>query len=279
MSEPGVVLSGRYRLDERVGAGGAGVVYRATDLLSSAPVAVKLLHGGGDFDRRRFDREVAILRELDHPNIVRFADDGSDPTHGAFLIMEWLEGETLTARLKRGRLSEDGTLTLGIAIASALEHAHSHGVVHRDVKPSNIWLAGGDPTTPRLLDFGISKSRSQEKLTRTGEAFGTIGYMAPEQVCADQPVDLRADVFSLGCVLFECVTGTLPFRADTPQGWLMKLALEDPLRADHVIPDVGRSLADVLAKMLAVQPPARTRSMAEVQSALRLSRTAEGAPV
>ncbi len=275
MSELGAVLSGRFRLDERVGAGGAGVVFRATDLERNVPVAVKLLHGGGDFDRRRFDREVAILRELDHPHIVRFEATGYAPDHGSFLVMEWLDGETLTQRLKRGRLSESESLTLGIGLAEALECVHAHGIVHRDVKPSNVWLAGGDPAAPRLIDFGISKSGSHESITRTGEAFGTIGYMAPEQVCADQPVDLRADIFSLGCVLFECVTGTLPFRAETPQGWLMKLALEDALRADHVSPGVSQSLSDVLARMLEVQPTARTPSMSEVQSALRLARTSE----
>ena len=162
VSELGAVLSGRFRLDERVGAGGAGVVFRATDLERNVPVAVKLLHGGGDFDRRRFDREVAILRELDHPHIVRFEATGYAPDHGSFLVMEWLDGETLTQRLKRGRLSESESLTLGIGLAEALECVHAHGIVHRDVKPSNVWLAGGDPAAPRLIDFGISKSGSHE---------------------------------------------------------------------------------------------------------------------
>jgi eukaryotic-like serine/threonine-protein kinase len=128
VSDIGAVLSGRYRLDERVGAGGAGVVYRATDLERNVAVAVKLLHGAGDFDRRRFDREVAILRELRHPHIVGFEANGYAPSHGSYLIMEWLDGETLTQRLKRGRLSESEALALGIALAEALECAHTQGI-------------------------------------------------------------------------------------------------------------------------------------------------------
>jgi len=273
----GDVLAGRYRLDAQAGIGGAGVVYRATDLTTGGRVAVKLLHGGGGFDTRRFEREVAILRSLSHPHIVHFEDSGEAPDIGRYLVMEWLDGETLTDRMKQKPLSQEQAIEMGVRLSEALALVHQTGIVHRDIKPTNVWLVDGDPARPKLLDFGIAKSVVHAGLTRTGEAFGTVGYMSPEQVCGERDLDGRADIFSLGCLLFECATGALPFRADSPQAWLMKLALDVATRANHVRLDTGEALTEVLSRMLEKHPADRFDTMSEVGAALGWARSAEGA--
>src|SRR5262249_5346179 len=155
-----------------------------------------------------FTREALVLAELMTPGIVRYVAHGVAETGALYLVMEWLDGCDLAERLKTGPMSVDESILVIRQAAAALVPAHQRGSVHRDIKPSNLFLAGGDVTELRLVDFGVARlAEAGGPSTQTGLVIGTPGYMAPEQARGDRDVDARADVFSLGCVLFECLTG------------------------------------------------------------------------
>ncbi len=264
MAEIGRIIGSRFRIDARAGAGGGSVVYKATDTSDGSTVALKLPHAGGALFEKRFEREISILADIDDPRVVRHVAHGRDPQAGQYLAMEWLEGETLSDRLRRAPLDRQSAIALGIALAETLGRIHDRGVIHRDLKPSNVLLVDADVGRPKLLDFGIARSSAHTAMTNTGALLGTAGYMSPEQVRGDAAVDHRTDIFSLGCVVFQCTTGRLPFEADSPAEWLLKLALETAPRADRVHDDAGEDLADVLEKMLEKRAANRTSSMAQV---------------
>src|SRR5882672_2949435 len=215
----GTDLDGRYRIEAELGSGGAGTVYRALHLERQTKVAVKVLRpelASSVELRHRFAREARALTALSHPNIVSVVDSGV-ASDTAFLVMELLEGETLSARLKRGALSVTAALVIMRQLLSALGFVHEQKLVHRDVKPANIFLqAEGDGRDRvRLLDFGLAKFLAPEalgpSLTRAGQVFGTPSYMAPEQI-AGQQADPRTDVYAAGIVLFEMLAGRVPFQ-------------------------------------------------------------------
>jgi eukaryotic-like serine/threonine-protein kinase len=193
--------SERFTVERVVGTGAMGTVFYARDRETGDPVAFKVLRRDG-----RFAREVEALERLAHPRIVRYVAHGETGQGEPFLAMEWVEGTTLRARLPEATLH--GTIALGLAIAEALAAAHAAGVVHRDVKPSNILLPAGRYAEAKLADFGIARVAAERStLTGTGDVVGTPLYMAPEQLVAPSPA---SDVYSLGCVLHECLTGKLP---------------------------------------------------------------------
>ncbi|WP_437479358.1 protein kinase [Sorangium sp. So ce1014] len=262
----GRLLDGRFELAEVAGAGGMGTVYRAIDRASGAVVAVKLLRNVDPRAQARFAREALALSRAQHPHIVRYAMHGVAPTGEPYLAMEWLSGESLADRLSRQRLSVGECVALARAVADALGAAHARGIVHRDIKPSNLLLVDGAPEKVKLLDFGIARlSDATAPLTQTAVVIGTPGYMAPEQARAEREVlDARADVFSLGCVLFECLTGQRAFRAQHVMALLWKLLLEDPPPARELRPDVPPALDELLACMLAKDPSARPADGAAV---------------
>ncbi|WP_437475986.1 protein kinase [Sorangium sp. So ce1014] len=262
----GRLLDGRFELAEVAGSGGMGTVYRAIDRASGAVVAVKLLRNVDPRAQARFAREALALSRAQHPHIVRYAMHGVAPAGEPYLAMEWLSGESLADRLSRQRLSVGECVALARAVADALGAAHARGIVHRDVKPSNLLLVDGAPEKVKLLDFGIARlSDATAPLTQTAAVIGTPGYMAPEQVRAEREVlDARADVFSLGCVLFECLTGQRAFRAQHVMALLWKLLLEDPPPARELRPDVPPALDELLACMLAKDPSARPADGAAV---------------
>ena len=209
---PGTSIAGRFDLLELAGSGGMGSVFRARDRTDGATVAVKLLHDRSPEIRERFAREARVLASLRHPAIVRYLAHGDVPGEGRYLAMEWLEGETLAARLARGPISLAETVAVAARLADALATAHAAGVVHRDVKPENLFLEQGDTVRAKLVDFGIARVRETSAArTRTGAILGSPGYMAPEQARGARDVDARVDVFALGCVLFECATGKPAF--------------------------------------------------------------------
>ncbi|MFD7255604.1 protein kinase [Streptomyces sp. NPDC059895] len=209
MPEPlgGRVLAGRYRVDAPLGRGGAADVHEAFDLRLGRPVAVKLLRGGEAQAEKRFSDEALLLARLHHPGLVTVYDVGRDENL-PFLVMQLVRGSTLRARIAAGRLTPAAVCALGADLATALAHVHAAGVVHRDVKPSNILLDEQD--APHLTDFGISRRIDDSARTATGVLVGTAAYLAPEQVTGDG-TGPAVDVYALGLTLLECLKGELEY--------------------------------------------------------------------
>ena len=205
-SMSGTVVGRRFQLETLAGRGGMGSVWRALDHTTGTAVAVKLLRGDDHVDR--FLREALVLADLSHPHVVRYVQHGVTDDGDPFLAMEWLDGIDLARKLAQGPLEIAEALQLARTAAEALAAAHARGVVHRDIKPGNLFLPAGDVARLKVLDFGIARLQlASHAMTRTGMTLGTPGYMAPEQARGERDVDARADVFALGCVLFECLTG------------------------------------------------------------------------
>src|SRR5262245_31256450 len=240
--ESGDLVDKRFHISHRAGAGGMGEVHKALDQATGAPVAVKALTGRRGDDRGRFAREARILSELDHPGIVRYIAHGALPSGEPYLAMEWLDGEDLSARLSRGRLSASDSVALATRVAEALGFAHARGVVHRDLKPSNIFLLDGKLETIKLLDFGIAQLDAASRMTKTGVLMGTPGYMAPEQARGGERLDARADVFSLGCVLYECLTGEPAFSGVHLMAVLARILFDAPPHVRDKHPELPEAL-------------------------------------
>ena len=260
------VLAKRYELREVVGTGGSGTVYRARDRRKREMVAVKLLHqwqaSNPDFVER-FRHEAEIAKDLKHPGIARVLDSGSDGDKH-FIVMEFVDGETLQQLLEeRGPIATSATLATVIQIAEALEVAHDGGIVHRDIKPANIKIArdGG----VKVLDFGVAKGDDAATMTAEGTLVGTVRYLAPEQV--ENRADARSDIYSLGVVAYQMLTGYVPFRADNPWAVLEmhKRAEVPPLKR----PGLTEPLEQFVTKCLQKNPGDRFQSMSELLIAAR----------
>jgi serine/threonine protein kinase len=236
--EPADLLADRFEIEYRVQGGGMGAVFRARDRASGSPTAIKVIATSQDPRGERFAREVQLLSELSHPAIVRYVAHGVTAVGAPFLVMEWLDGEDLRCRLARQPLSIGESVALAARVAEALGAAHARGIVHRDLKPSNLFLPEGRVDQVKVLDFGIAHQEGLAQLTRTGTLIGTPGYMSPEQARSQEVVDARADVFALGCVLFECLTGSRPFEGDTAIAILGKLLFEEAPRLSALWPEV-----------------------------------------
>lgn len=264
----GSVLRNRFRIDAQARSGGMGQIYRATDLTTGKTVAAKILLDTSLQHRARFQREGEILERIHHPHVVEYIASGMGLDGEAFFIMEWLEGEDLLSVLARRRLSVSEVLMLGVRVASAMGAVHAQGVVHRDLKPSNVFLVDGKLEQPKILDFGIAYYSDATRVTASGTVVGTPSYMAPEQARSGGKVDATADVFSLGCLLFECLTGEPPFIAEHIVAVLAKVVFEDAPRASEFAPDVPVWLDRLVERMLAKDPAHRPRNGAEVARAL-----------
>jgi serine/threonine protein kinase len=232
----GDIVVDRFEIDEVAGAGGMGQVFRARDRSTGEPVAVKVLLGDIASHAARFVHETRALSELSHPGIVRYVAHGISDSGEPYLAMEWLDGEDLSGRLDRAGLTIDESIELASRVAEALGAAHARGIVHRDLKPSNIFLVGRRIEQVKVLDFGIARLAGATRVTRTGNIIGTPGYMAPEQAQNDRVVDARADVFSLGCVLFECLTGAPAFAGEHLMALMAKVLFTDPPRLRELRP-------------------------------------------
>lgn len=284
---PGERIAERYEIEALAGSGGMGEVFRAFDRLSSCPVAIKVLAAGAEPElattvaeterpvsgiergKYRFRREIKALAELSHPAVVRYLDQGETARGQPFLVMEWLDGEGLEHRLQRERLTDAESLALLQRAAAGLGVAHDHGIVHRDIKPSNLWLVGGDPEQVKVIDFGLARRALRtQAVTRTGGVLGTVGYMAPEQAMGLEDVDLRADVFSLGCVFYECLTGAPVFAGQNAIAVLAKLLHQDLEPLERVRPDLPSSLCELVASMLARERDERPADAKAVAAAL-----------
>ena len=255
---PGSVLGDTYRVEEPLGRGGMGEVFAARHLRTGRRYAVKTILGGPRADEaafRRFEREATAASALGHPGIVQVHDFNATEAGTFYLVMDLLEGETLEKRLENGPLPWADTQKISLELCSALATAHEHGLLHRDIKPSNVFLARskGAPERSVLVDFGLVKplNESGSLLTSMGAVVGTPMYMSPEQA-RGETLDIRSDVYSLGAVIFEALTGSPPFVDRTMAAVYARLLGEPPPRASHVAKrPVPHAIDDVLARALA----------------------------
>jgi eukaryotic-like serine/threonine-protein kinase len=254
-SQVGTLLSGRYRLDARVGHGGMSTVFRAFDTTLERQVAIKIMHReiAGDADQlERFRREARAVAQLNHPHVVGVIDAGTDggPEHPTpYIVFEYVEGETLKQRIRRlGRLPVGEAVAYAIEIGRALGAAHDRGIVHRDVKPQNVLV--DEEGTAKVTDFGIARTLDQEGLTADGRVLGTTDYVSPEQALGHQ-VTGQSDLYSLGVVLFEMLTGDVPFHGENQVAVAMKHVREELPDVQVRRPEVSAALAAVLDRLTA----------------------------
>jgi serine/threonine-protein kinase len=267
-----------YRIDGLLGRGGMGVVYRAEHPRLGASIALKVMAPDLAMDegfRERFVREARLVARIRHPNIVPIYDAG-EWQGDLYIAMRYIEGDDLRALVRaRGVLPLEEVCAIGVQVASALDAAHRSGVVHRDVKPGNILLdPGAEPDSPPiayLADLGLTKRMSAENsVTSSGELVGTIDYMAPEQI-SGSPVDGRADVYSLACVLFECLTGSAPYVRETKAAVLWAHLNDEIPPASESHPSLPTAVDEVLARGMAKQPEDRFGTAKDLVTALSVS--------
>ncbi len=265
-------IIGNYRIEEELGRGGMGVVYRATELTTDNVVALKVLSREFALDPayvKRFKREVEALGKLNHPNIVRIHDVGEDQgTH--YYAMDFVDGRSLDDVLNAGeRLDIGRALDLAIDVAVALGHAHNVGIIHRDIKPGNILIDRNGK--PKLTDFGIARLTYATRMTRTGDIVGTPEYMSPEQ-SKGAPVGKSSDVYSLGAVIYELLAGKVPFEGASSLNIIQKHQYEEPENVKNLNRAVPEGLARVVMKMLAKDPKVRYKSAEQAATALSMIR-------
>jgi tRNA A-37 threonylcarbamoyl transferase component Bud32/CheY-like chemotaxis protein len=265
----GTVVAG-YRIEERIGRGGMGLVYRAEHLNLRRRAAIKIiapdLAEAAGF-RERFNREARIAAALQHSNIVTVYDAG-EADGLLYIAMQYIEGSDLSSVLRtQGRLRPYRALDVCRQVAAALDAAHAQGLIHRDVKPANVLIEG---RTAYLTDFGLTKrvEGTQTELTQAGDVVGTIHYVAPEQIEGGR-VDARTDIYSLGCLVYHCLSGELPFARDTDVAVIYAHLSEEPPRLTSVRPDLPGGLDAVIAKALEKAPERRFQTCADLMSAAR----------
>jgi len=276
----GQVLAERYLIHQRVGEGGMGVVYKAEHIGLKKSVAIKVLLpelGAIDGVVKRFEREARSMSRLDHPGVVRVTDFGRTKDHLLFLVMEFVDGEPLgDLIIQEGRFNPGRAIHMIRQVLLALDHAHSLGVVHRDLKPDNIMVINpsSDLETTKILDFGIAKiledSGDEKKpLTMAGAVFGTPEYLSPEQA-AGEPADFRADLYTVGVILYELITGKRPFNAENRMQLINKHISEKPKPITHVLPinELPNDLDTVIMKSMAKAPDDRYQTAMDFFNAL-----------
>jgi serine/threonine protein kinase len=277
------ILNGQFQILEKVGTGGMGSVYKASQPAMNRMVAIKILHpklAGRKDLTSRFRREARAMSQLSHPNTVKvfmygeLEDDGS-----LYIVMEMLEGRNLNQTVRKGGpLPLERAIPILVQVCGALQEAHDLGIVHRDLKPENIFLCtqGGMVDYPKVLDFGLAKVTERQMqpgsviLTQEGMVFGTPEFMSPEQA-QGKTLDARSDIYSLAVILYEVLTGKLPFSARTPMEYIQKHVMEQAIPLNQRVPErkFPEGLEIVLTKALAKKPDERYQSAAEFGEALR----------
>ena len=260
----GTVLSGRYKLEAKLGSGGMSTVYLARDTTLDRQVAVKVMHRemSEQADQlERFRQEARAVAKLSHPNVVAVIDAGEDGGH-PYIVFEYVEGETLKQRINRvGALDAQEALAYAIEIARGLTVAHARNMVHRDIKPQNVLI--DSEGRAKLTDFGISRQLEQDGMTATGRVLGTTDYVSPEQAMG-HAVDQRSDVYSLGVVLYEMLAGQVPFSADSQVGVAMKHVNEELPDVQQRRPELSAAAAMVVERATAKDPDRRYQQVGEM---------------
>ncbi|RKE05811.1 serine/threonine protein kinase [Catellatospora citrea] len=271
----GTVLAERYRLEQRVGSGGMGEVWRAFDEVLGRTVAVKCLldsHPDDPSFVARFRAEARVMATISHPGVVEVHDFGDDPVAGVYLVMKYIDGESLAHTLARvGRLSPEATMRLVAEAAEALHAAHEKGVTHRDIKPGNLLVRADGSTL--VTDFGIARSAGATGFTTTGSLVGTAGYIAPERAMG-RPATPASDIYALGIVAYRCLAGHMPFTGDSVVEIAMRHVHDDPL---PLPPDVPPGVRAVVARAMAKDPETRWPTGAALADQARLAAVPDGA--
>jgi eukaryotic-like serine/threonine-protein kinase len=262
------MLASRYELHEVLGRGGMGVVYRAADQVLGRPVAIKMLPVDRADDPAfvaRFEREALAAAVVNHPNVVAIYDSGRDD-QTRFIVMELVAGRNLSQLLRQqGPVAARDVATIGAQVASALAAAHQAGVIHRDIKPANIMVDSAGHA--KVLDFGIARAADSTTLTQTAHIIGSASYLAPE-LAHGYPADARSDLYALGCVLYELITGHPPFRGETPAAILHQHASTPPRPPSDIGAPVPPALESLVLALLAKDPASRPQPAAELVTVL-----------
>jgi len=272
----GELVDNRYRILERLGQGGMGAVFRAHDVDGQRDVAIKILTSDNACDPEfvaRFQREARTTGALDHPAVVPVYAVGKQGARH-YLVMQLLDGETLELRLSRGKLTMSQTLEILRPLVSGLAYLHGQKLVHRDVKPGNVMLRRDGGVT--LMDFGLVRGPKDPSITRDGFAVGTPGAMSPEQILGEGVIDGRADQYALGVLLFECLTGHMPFEGLSDVELLRK-HIEEPIPDPRIIePEMPTAVADVILRAMAKKPQERFLNVEALLAALENAASGNG---
>jgi serine/threonine-protein kinase len=272
----GELLSDRYEIHDRLGSGGMSSVFRATDTILERTVAVKILAEHLSDDERfvaRFRREALAVAKLVHPNIVQVYDTGIEGDRH-YIVMEYVKGKSGAQLLQsNGRLDTDSAVEIGVQACAGLDYAHRHGIIHRDVKPGNLMIiggpaGGGSDMTVKLADFGIARAEAQSRITQVGSVVGTAAYLAPEQARGDEATP-SSDVYSLGVVLYQFLTGRLPYEGASLAELAVRQQSEQPLPPSSYSDDVPQSVDDAVLVALESDPARRFAAAGELADALR----------
>ncbi len=267
----GKVLGNRYEIIEKIGGGGMALVYKAKCRLLNRFVAVKVLRAEFTEDEefvKKFKRESQAAASLSHPNIVGIYDVGMED-NVYYIVMEYIKGQTLKDLIKKkGALGVDFATNIAIQISSALEHAHKNHIVHRDIKSHNIMIR--EDNSVKVTDFGIARAISSSTITNTGNVIGSVHYFSPEQARGGY-TDEKSDIYSLGIVMYEMMTGRLPFEGETPIAVALKHIQEEALKPTSINTRIPKSMEDIIQKCIEKDVNNRYSSMSEIIADLRQS--------
>ncbi len=278
--EPGQVIEGKYRILRLLGEGGMGAVYEGENTAIQRKVAIKILHAAvaGNSDAvSRFEKEAQAAGRIGSDHITEVLDLGTLPNGDRFMVMEYLDGTTLSGRIQaRGRLTPQECAPILVQLLEGLGAAHDAGIIHRDLKPDNVFLLkskAGRKDFVKILDFGISKFNqlagdSGMSMTRTGSVMGTPYYMSPEQAKGAKEIDARSDLYSVGVIVFESITGQVPFNADTFNELIFKIVLETAPPPETLVPDLDPGFSNLVKRSMAREQGQRFQSAAEFQAAV-----------
>jgi serine/threonine protein kinase len=268
----GTLLDDRYLVGQRIGEGAMGSVYRSEHIRLGTTVAVKVLHGrfeSGSAAEKRFLREGQSAGRVEHPNVVRVFDVGRLPDGAPYIVMEHLEGVELSAQITPGGLSIQRVLTLAEQLLQGLACAHSHRVIHRDIKPDNIFLArSGGEEVLKILDFSIAKDQSADTMTRDGDVLGTPQYLAPEQA-SGRPVDGRVDLWAAGVVIYELLTGKVPFHGQNLPNLILAILKNPAKPPSQIVAGLTPAVDAFFEKALAKDAADRFQDAGTMWTALR----------